>query len=154
MRSKRGKYAMLCGAASVKAAFSGTQNRSQLGQTTLWLILRQLSNPLHFSHVPPASPLPKLHYNQTIKSISLPHLKEHKCTCIRGEVQLSVGVKHEFWHILKETCVHKYTHAERLGSRKENCVIIPYLLTTWTYGKLTRIQLLQFYSSTYIQSKF
>lgn len=111
-----------------KAAFSGIQNRSPLGQTNLCFILRQLSNHLHFCHVTSPSPLPKLHYDKGIKSISLPLSEEPGCTCTRVP---SVGIKYEFWAVLKEGQVYK--SPDKTPREAERKVFHPYLPTTWTH---------------------
>lgn len=66
---------MFYGTPRVKTAFSGVQKKSQSGLSTLLLVFRQLSNHLHFCHVPSPFLLPKLHSTQTIMSVSLPPLK-------------------------------------------------------------------------------
>lgn len=111
-----------------KTAFSGIQNRSLLGETNLWLILRQLSNHLYFCPVTSPSPFPKLHYDKTIKSISLPLSEEPGCTCMRVS---SVGIKYEFWAVLKEGQVYKFPNETPWEAERK--ALCPYLPTTWTH---------------------
>lgn len=123
----QGENKLCCVEQLEKASFSGIQNRSPLGQTNLWFILRQL-NILYFCPVTSPSPVPKLHYDKTIKSISLPLSKEPGCTCMRVP---SVGIKYEFWAVLKEEQVYKSPNETPWEAERK--ALHPCLPTTWTH---------------------
>lgn len=112
-----------------KAAFSGIQNRNPLGQTNLWLILRQLSNHLYFCPVTSPSPLPKLHYDKTIQSVSLPLSKEPDAPA-RGCLLWVLHMNSELFS-RKDRCTNP--QMKHRGKQKGKVYIFsPYLPTTWT----------------------
>lgn len=128
---------MICGAPRVKAAFGDIPKKSQLGQTTLWLILKQVSNDLYFTYVPSPSPFPNFIMAKLLRALHCPAQKNMDAPAWGNRFSFlwALNVNSEL-SSRKDRCkVHTCKHP---GKQKGKLyIIIPYFPTTWTHGKLT-----------------